>query len=78
MTLKIISAEQIDYQGEVTSVTLPGLMGKFQVLRGHAAIIAALAPGTVTYVTAEGATEHCDIHGGVADVKDDVVSVCLY
>ena len=41
MTLKIISAQQIEFEGEVTSVTLPGAMGKFQVLNNHAALIAA-------------------------------------
>ena len=78
MTLKIISAQQIDYEGEVTSVTLPGALGKFQVLRGHAALIAALKAGTVTFVTIDGETLTRDIAGGVADIKNDVVSVCIY
>ncbi|MBR1883281.1 MAG: hypothetical protein IJ808_09820 [Muribaculaceae bacterium] len=78
MTLKIISAQQIEFEGEVTSITLPGAMGQFQVLKNHAALIAALAQGTVTYVTAEGETQSRDIAGGVADVKNNVVSVCMY
>ena len=78
MTLKIISAQQIDYEGEVSSVTLPGALGMFQVLRGHAALIAALKAGTVSFVTEGGETLTRDIAGGVADVKNDVVSVCLY
>lgn len=77
MTLKIISAEQIEFEGTIKSVTLPGLHGLFQVLDNHAALIAALKPGRVTYVTSEG--EHTrDILGGVADIKNNVVSVCLY
>lgn len=78
MTLKIISAQQIEFEGEVTSVTLPGAMGKFQVLNNHAALIAALAGGQVHYVTADGKTEKRDIQGGVADIKNNVVSVCMY
>ncbi|MBR1552020.1 MAG: F0F1 ATP synthase subunit epsilon [Muribaculaceae bacterium] len=77
MTLKIISAEQIEFEGTVEQVTLPGLMGRFQVLKNHAALIAALTQGTVTWV-ADGRTESRDINGGVADVKNNVVSVCLY
>ena len=78
MTLKIISALQIEFEGEVTSVTLPGAMGKFQVLNNHAALIAALAAGQVTYVTGTGETQARAIHGGVADIKNNVVSVCMY
>ena len=78
MTLKIISAQQIEFEGEVTSVTLPGAMGKFQVLNNHAALIAALAAGQVTYVTGTGETQARAIHGGVADIKNNVVSVCIY
>ena len=77
MTLKIISAEQIEFEGTVEQVTLPGLMGRFQVLKNHAALIAALTQGMVTWV-ADGRTESRDINGGVADVKNNVVSVCLY
>ncbi len=77
MTLKIISAEQIEFEGTVEQVTLPGVMGSFQVLNNHAALIAALAAGKMSYV-ADGQTVERDIHGGVADVKDNVVSVCLY
>ena len=77
MTLKIISAEQIEFEGTVESVTLPGVMGSFQVLNNHAALIAALMAGKMSYV-ADGNTVERNIHGGVADVKDNVVSVCLY
>ena len=77
MTLKIISAEQIEFEGTVEQVTLPGVMGMFQVLKNHAALIAALTSGRMSYVT-DGETVERDIHGGVADVKDNVVSVCLY
>ncbi len=77
MTLKIISAEQIEFEGTVEQVTLPGVMGSFQVLKNHAVLIAALTAGRMSYV-ADGQTVERDIHGGVADVKDNVVSVCLY
>lgn len=49
MTLKIISTEDILFEGEVTAVHLPGQAGRFTVLRNHATLIAALAAGTVGY-----------------------------
>ena len=78
MTLKIISAEQIEFEGAVTQVTLPGVMGSFQILNNHAALIAALKSGPVAYVTEGGDTLTRHIDGGVADIKDTVVSVCIY
>ncbi len=78
MTLKIISAEQIEFEGAVTQVTLPGVMGSFQILNNHAALIAALKSGPVAYVTEAGETLTRHIDGGVADIKDNVVSVCIY
>ncbi len=78
MTLKIISAEQIEFDGEVKQVTLPGALGKFQVLHSHAAMIAALQAGVASYTLADGTVQTRDIAGGVADIKNDVVSVCLY
>ena len=39
MILKIISAVEIVFEGEITSVTLPGTMGAFTVLKNHASLI---------------------------------------
>ena len=76
--LLYLAGKQREYdQGTVEQVTLPGVMGQFQVLKIHAALIAALKAGRISYVT-DGQTVERDIHGGVADVKDNVVSVCLY
>lgn len=77
MILKIISAEKIEFEGEVEQVTLPGTMGSFQILNNHAALISSLVPGTLSYVAGEQ-TQEREIKGGIADVKNNVVSVCLY
>ena len=78
MTLRIISAEQIEFEGNVSRVTLPGALGSFQVLKNHAALIAALGAGDICWTTDEGQDDKRTILGGVADVKNNVVSVCLY
>ncbi len=77
MTLKIISAEDILFEGEVTAVHLPGANGEFTVLRNHAAIISTLTPGKVRYDAPDGEGV-IEIDGGLADVQDNVVSVCIY
>ena len=78
MTLKIISAEQVEYEGEVNLVSLPGEMGLFEVLNNHAALIASLTAGIVTYENTDGTRMKREIRGGVADINKNVVSVCIY
>ena len=78
MTLKIISAEQIEYEGEVNLVSLPGEMGLFEVLNNHAALIASLTAGKVGHVNIDGSRSTREIRGGVADINNNVVSVCIY
>ena len=77
MTLKIISAEDILFEGEVTSVTLPGAMGSFTVLRNHASLISTLMAGNIRYVEDQH-EETLAINGGLVDVDNNVVSVCIY
>ena len=77
MTLKIISAEDILFEGEVISVTLPGAMGSFTVLRNHASLISTLVAGNIRYVE-EQHEETLAINGGLVDVDNNVVSVCIY
>lgn len=77
MTLKIISAEKILFEGEAASVTLPGEMGRFTVLPHHASIVSTLVSGKIVYKL--DSEEHSvDVAGGIADVDNDVVSVCIY
>ncbi len=77
MTLKIISAEKILFEGEASSVTLPGEMGRFTVLPHHASIVSTLVGGKISYKS--GTDEHSvDVTGGIVDVDNNVVSVCVY
>lgn len=78
MTLEIISAREITYRGEVESVTLPGALGSFTVLKNHASLISVLTPGSVKYRTEKGEEKSLMIKGGLADVDNNVVSVCIY
>ncbi len=77
MTLKIISTEDILFEGEVTAVHLPGQAGRFTVLRNHATLIAALTAGTIGYESLKGHGE-LPIQGGMADIDNNVISVCVY
>ena len=77
MTLEIISPSEILYKGEVSSVSLPGEMGEFTVLKDHASLISVLKPGRVRYVLTND-EKSIDIKGGIADIDKNVISVCVY
>lgn len=78
MTLNIISAAEVLFSGEVTSVTLPGAAGEFTVLRNHASLISTLTAGNIRYTDAAGVEQSSAITGGIADIDKNVVSVCVY
>ena len=78
MTLKIISPSEILFEGETTSVTLLGEMGSFTVLKNHASLISVLTKGKIVFKTPGGNEEEVDVKGGLVDVDNNVVSVCVY
>jgi len=50
MILEIVSPEAKLFKGEVSSVTLPGVDGSFQILNHHAAIVSILKEGNIKIV----------------------------
>ena len=48
MILEIVSPEASLFKGEITSVTLPGVNGSFQILNNHAPIVSILQKGNVS------------------------------
>ncbi len=53
MVLEIVSPEATLFKGDVTSVTLPGIDGSFQLLDNHAPIVSILGEGEIK-ITAMG------------------------
>lgn len=78
MTLKIISTSKIVYEGQVNSVTLPGTQGLFTVLKNHASLISTLNAGVISYKDDNGTQGQFDVRGGIVDVDNNVISVCIY
>ena len=77
MKLEIISPSEIMFSGDVESVTLPGVAGKFTVLKNHASLISVLKPGEVKY-TNGGLETKVEIKGGLADIDMNKIAVCVY
>lgn len=48
MQLEIVSPERVLLRGEVSSVTVPGVNGRFQMLDNHAPIVSVLEEGYIS------------------------------
>ena len=77
LQLKIVSPERVEFEGEVLSVTVPGTLGRFEVLENHAPIISSMEKGVVERVTPDGQRTEIMISGGFITVQKNVVSVCV-
>ncbi|WP_027377245.1 FoF1 ATP synthase subunit delta/epsilon [Kaistella palustris] len=53
MNIKILTPEFVVFEGEVSSVLLPGKNGDFHIKKDHAAIVASLIGGKVRVFTNE-------------------------
>ena len=78
MKLDVISSYSVLFSGDADSVTLPGVKGSFTVLKNHAPIISVLVAGKVVCKLSDGETKEIDVKGGLVDVADNKISVCVY
>ncbi|MDP3927392.1 MAG: ATP synthase F1 subunit epsilon [Bacteroidia bacterium] len=74
MQLDIITADKTLFSGEIDAVTLPGIAGKFQILKGHAALISSLEKGMIVVKDKAGKQEF-EVNGGVVEVLNNKVTV---
>ncbi|MDR7372967.1 F0F1 ATP synthase subunit epsilon [Flavobacterium aquidurense] len=92
MILEIVSPEAKLFSGEVTSVTLPGVDGSFQILNNHAPIVSILEKGTIKIAAASfnfskdivsqfkrvnDQTYTLEITSGTIEMKDNKVIVLV-
>ncbi|MBO6064504.1 MAG: hypothetical protein J6P62_11085 [Bacteroidales bacterium] len=74
--LHIVSPEGTLVEQAVSSVTLPGTIGPFMVLKNHAPIISSLVKGDIVFVS-DGRESRIPINEGFAEVRDNQVDVCV-
>jgi F-type H+-transporting ATPase subunit epsilon len=76
LQLNIISPEEKLFSGMVASVVIPGVQGSFGVYPDHAPFISPLQAGTIAYME-NGAEKSLEVQGGIVEVNDGVVTVCV-
>lgn len=92
MTLEIVSPEAKLFSGTVTSVTLPGVNGSFQILNHHAPIVSILGAGEIKVVAdafsftkevapkftkADEKTYTLSINSGTVEMNDNKIIVLV-
>jgi F-type H+-transporting ATPase subunit epsilon len=74
MILEIVSPESKLFQGEVTSVILPGVVGSFQILNHHAAIVSTLKEGLIK-IAAPSFTFIKEVEEKFTKVNDQLITL---
>ncbi len=73
MKISVLSPDKSIFEGEISSVKVPGSGGQFQVLNNHAAIVSALVKGDVEIVKGDGGKMSFAIEKGFIEVlKNDI------
>ncbi|MDR1884299.1 MAG: ATP synthase F1 subunit epsilon [Prevotella sp.] len=76
LRLNIISAEKKLFSGAVASVIIPGISGSFGVYPDHAPLISPLKEGAIIYTDGD-AEKTVEVNGGIAEVNNGVVTICI-
>ena len=77
MNLVILTPDKEIFQGKVSSINVPGVEGRFGVLKGHAPIVAALGKGEVRYTLTKGEKRTLQIEQGFIEVLRDDISLLV-
>jgi F-type H+-transporting ATPase subunit epsilon len=75
MTISVLTPDRTIFSGSITSVSLPGVEGSFQLLSNHAPLVSALSQGNVTIETAGGAYSIYDESTNAASEGDGARSL---
>lgn len=76
MNVSILSPLKSLFQGDATSVNLPGKVGAFTILENHAPIVSTLDKGVITITNKEEISE-IEIVSGFVEVHDNEVTICV-
>jgi len=74
MTCDILTPDKNVFSGEVTSVSVPGSEGRFQVLNNHAPIISSLSKGEIKVEGKDGKHAFL-VKGGVVEVIQNKITI---
>ncbi len=77
MNITVLTPDKEIFNGEITSVKVPGTGGEFQVLKNHATIVSSLSKGKVAITKADGGKVNFSIEKGFIEVLRNEVSLLV-
>lgn len=77
MELVALTPEKELFNGAISSVKVPGVNGQFEILSGHAPIVAALGEGEVRILDESGQRTTFNIEKGFIEVINNEVSLLI-
>lgn len=91
MFLEIVTPEASIFQGEVDTVTVPGVVGEFQILNNHAPIVSLLQEGKVRFngnftldeafenkfSNGENGSKVLEINSGTVEMSDNKIIILV-
>ena len=75
LTLKILTPNELYYEGEVEHVQAPGYNGYLGILQNHAPFVTPITQGNLTYRDKAGKTSAVSVEGGFLEVLKNRVMV---
>ena len=77
MNLVVLTPDKELFHGSVKSVNVPAIGGRFEVLKGHAPIVAALGKGEVRFQLSKGEKRSIHIEQGFIEVLRNEISLLV-
>jgi F-type H+-transporting ATPase subunit epsilon len=75
LNIEIITPDKVVFKGEIISVTVPGVKGRFQVLKNHAPLVSIFEIGMIEVVTPNKNSSFYATGGGTIEVLNNNVLI---
>ncbi len=77
MHITVLTPDAEIFDGDITSVKVPGVGGQFEILQNHAPIVSALGEGPVRLLLTSGGQKTFSIEKGFIEVLNNNVSLLV-
>lgn len=75
LNVRVVSAEQVVFEGEASAIVAPAWDGQVGILPGHAPMLALIGSGSVSIERQGGGNDTYFVAGGVLKVERDNVTL---
>ena len=77
LKVKIITPEEVAYEGQALAVTIPAEAGQMQVYQGHVPVLARVVAGTIRIELPQAAPVSFEADAGFLRVTQNEVSLLI-